>query len=254
MDYLVKFRNSEKWSSTIQNQRINAVKFFYEKLLNNPREIYDLPRAKKEFILPTVFSEGELKRIIFATENIKHRAILCLAYSAGLRISEIVALKMVDIDKDRMVITLRGAKGKKDRQVMLSEILYMILQKYYKEQKVKPKTWLFEGMYGEQYSVRSVAKMMQGAKQKAGIKKKGGIHALRHSFATHLLDGGADLRSIQEMLGHVSLQTTQRYTHVSMDYLMREYDKAHPRSKKASTHHDVSLAGTVPFYENSEEE
>lgn len=215
MDYLVKFRNRQNWSSTIQNQRINAIKFFFEKLLNRKRDVYDLPRAKKEFKLPTVFSEAELRRLILSTQNIKHRAILCLAYSAGLRISEIIALKMADIDKDRMVITLRGAKGKKDRQVMLSETLYSLLHTYYIEQKVKPKAYLFEGYNGEQYSTRSIGKMMAIAKEKAGIRKKGSIHALRHSFATHLLESGTDLMTIKDLLGHNSIQTTGIYTHVS---------------------------------------
>ena len=120
MDMLVRFRNSPKWSSTSQNQLINSIKFFFEKLLNRRTDYYDLPRAKKEFKLPTVFSEDELRRMILSLKNLKHRSILCLAYAAGLRISEIVELKIRDIDSGRMVITLRGAKGKKDRQVMLS--------------------------------------------------------------------------------------------------------------------------------------
>ena len=122
---------------------------------------------------------------------------------------------MVDIDKGRMVITLRAAKGKKDRQVMLSETLHVLLQKYYLEQKEKPKVYLFEGYRGEQYSVRSVGKIMAIAKEKAGIRKKGSIHALRHSFATHLLESGTDLMTIKDLLGHNSIQTTGIYTHVS---------------------------------------
>lgn len=215
MDFLVAYRNSGKWSSTVQNQLINSIKFFYEKLLNRPRVVYDLPRAKKEFTLPTVFSEDEMKRMILSTGNLKHRSILCLAYSAGLRISEIVSLKIVDIDRGRMVITLRGAKGKKDRQVMLSETLLALLGLYYKQEKVKPKVWLFEGQYGGQYSTRSIDEVMKKAKAKAGIKKKGSIHALRHSFATHLLEGGTDLITIKELLGHTSLRTTGIYAHVS---------------------------------------
>ena len=215
LDFLFQFRNNIKWSATSQNQLINAVKFFYEQLLNRSKEMYDLPRAKKPEQLPTVFSENELRKMILGTENLKHRAILCLAYSAGLRISEITDLKMVDIDRGRMVITLRSAKGKKDRQVMLSETLLTLLITYYEQEKRKPKVWLFEGINNEQYSVRSVAKIMEQAKQKAGIKKKGSIHALRHSFATHLLESGTDLITIKELLGHTSLRTTMIYTHVS---------------------------------------
>lgn len=215
MDFLVAYRNTEKWSSTIQNQLINAIKFFYEKVLNRPKQTYDLPRAKKEFKLPSVFSEDELKRMILATENLKHRAILCLAYSGGLRVSEIVNLKIGDIDNSRMVITLRAAKGKKDRQIMLSPVLLELLRAYYKAEKMKPKKWMFEGQYEGQYSVRSIEQIMKKAKAAAGIKKKGSIHAIRHSFATHLLEGGTDLMTIKELLGHNSLRTTAIYTHVS---------------------------------------
>ncbi|MEI6816467.1 MAG: site-specific integrase [Bacteroidota bacterium] len=215
MDFLVGYRNSKKWSATGQNQLISSIKFFYEQLLKRPKEVYELPRAKKEDKLPTVFSMEEVKRILMSPENLKHRCILCLAYSGGLRISEIVNLKIADIDSSRMVITLRQAKGKKDRQVMLSIALLEMLRNYIKEQKIRPSIWLFEGAKGAQYSVRSVAKIMDESKEKAGIKKKGGIHALRHSFATHLLEGGIDLITIKELLGHNSITTTAIYTHVS---------------------------------------
>lgn len=215
MDMLVRFRNSEKWSATSQNQLINAIKFFYEHLLNRPREYYALPRAQRVYMLPTVFSEEEILRIIRSTSNLKHKSIICLAYSAGLRISEIVQLKMRDIDRERMVITLRGAKGRKDRQVMLSPVLLELLGTYYKREECKPKVWLFEGQYGGQYSTRSIDEIMKKAKKLAGVTKKGSIHALRHSFATHLLEGGTDLMTIKELLGHNSLRTTGIYTHVS---------------------------------------
>ena len=213
LDFLVAFRKSTTWSATSQNQLINAIKFFYEKLLNRPKEYYDLPRPKKPEQLPTVFAESEVLAIIKATDNLKHKTILCLAYAGGLRISEIVNLKIGDIDSKRMVILLRQAKGKKDRIVMLSEKLLVMLRAYYN--KYKPKSWLFEGQQGEQYSTRSIAKMIQQCKRKAKVFKKGGIHAMRHSFATHLLEGGTDLLSIKMLLGHNSLRTTMQYTHVS---------------------------------------
>ena len=137
LDFLAAFRKSESWSATSQNQLINAIKFFYEKLLNRPREVYELPRAKKPYQLPTVFDESEVLAIIKATDNLKHKTILCLAYAGGLRISEIVNLKIYDVDSRRMVIVLRQAKGKKDRQVMLSEKLLIMFRAYYK--KYKPK-------------------------------------------------------------------------------------------------------------------
>jgi site-specific recombinase XerD len=219
MDFLLAYRNSEKWSATIQNQLINAIKFFYEQLLKRPNEFYDLPRAQKPEHLPSVFDEKEIKQLITATENLKHRSMLCLAYAGGLRVSEIVNMKIADIDSKRMVITLRQAKGKKDRQVMLSEKLLVLLREYFKE--FKPKLWLFEGQSGGQYSTRSVQEVIQQAKQKAGIKKKGSIHALRHSFATHLHEGGTDITSIKELLGHTSLRTTMIYTHVSRKQLAK---------------------------------
>ena len=221
MDFMLRLRNKTGWSSTQQNQLINAIKFFYEKLLKHPPDVYDLPRAKKEFKLPTVFSEEELKRILLATENLKHRSMLCLAYSAGLRISEIVNLKMQDIDRERMVITIRQAKGRKDRQVMLSAALLELLHIYYREEKNKPKVYLFEGQYAGQYSKRSIEHVMEQSKRKAGVRKKGSIHAIRHSFATHLMEGGTDLLTIKELLGHNSLTTTAIYTHVSKKHISK---------------------------------
>ena len=219
MDYLVMLRRKENWSSTHQNQVINAIKFFYEQVLKQPRTVYDLPRAKKEWKLPSVFAEEEVKGILTALENIKHKTILCLAYACGLRVSEIVNMKIKDIDSKRMVITVRQGKGKKDRQVMLSEKLLLLMREYFKE--YKPKVWLFEGQFGEQYSTRSAQLVLKDAKEKAGVTKKGSIHALRHSFATHLLEGGTDLISIKELLGHNSLSTTSIYTHVSKKQLSK---------------------------------
>lgn len=218
-EFLLRYRNSNHWSATVQNQLINSIKFFYEKVLRLEHAVYDLPRAKKPQQLPTVFSESEILSIIKSTENLKHKTILCLAYAAGLRISEIINLKIDDIDSKRMVITLRQAKGRKDRQVMLSEKLLIMMRAYYK--KYRPKTWMFEGQGGEQYGSRSISKVMEHCKQKAGIRKKGSIHALRHSFATHLLEGGTDLLSIKELLGHNSLRTTMLYTHVSKKHLSK---------------------------------
>jgi site-specific recombinase XerD len=219
LDFLYAYRQSNKWSATVQNQLINAIKFFYEKLLKRPAEQYDLPRPKKEQKLPAVFSEAEIKKMIEACENLKHRSMLCLAYAAGLRVSEIVNMKLNDIDSKRMVICIRQSKGRKDRQVMLSPKLLELLREYFKQ--YRPKQWLFEGQGGEQYSSRSIQLVIAAAKIKAGVKRKGSIHALRHSFATHLLEGGTDLLSIKELLGHTSLKTTLTYTHVSKKHLSR---------------------------------
>ena len=217
LDLLVRFRNSPRWSATSQNQFINAIKFFFEKLLDHPREVYELPRAKRPYQLPVVFSESEVLAIIKAANNLKHKTILCLAYAGGLRVSEIINMKIKDIDSKRMVMVLRQAKGKKDRIVMLSEKLLIMMRAYFKE--YKPKEWLFEGQDGEQYSTRSISKIMIVCKAKAKVTKKGSIHAFRHSFATHLLEAGTDILSIKELLGHNSLRTTMSYTHVSSKHI-----------------------------------
>lgn len=213
LDFLYAYRKSNKWSPTVQNQLINAIKFFYEQLLKRPAEHYDLPRAKEGQRLPSVFSASEIQKIIEACTNLKHRSMICLAYAGGLRVSEVVNLQIADVDSKRMVITVRHGKGNKDRQVMLSEKLLIILREYFRQ--YKPKIWLFEGKPGERYSDRSVQLVLQQAKRKAGIRKRGSIHALRHSFATHLLESGTDLLSIKALLGHNSLRTTMMYTHVS---------------------------------------
>ncbi len=219
MEMLVRFRNSGKWSATWQNQFISSIKFFYEKVLKQPTQMYDLPRAKKPFQLPSIFAEEEILKMVTLTENLKHKSMLCLAYAGGLRVSEVTNLKIADVDSKRMVLTLRQAKGKKDRQVMLSEKLLHLLRNYFLE--YKPKVFLFEGLNQEQYSNRSVQQIIQQAKKRAGITKKGSIHALRHSFATHLYEGGTDLISIKELLGHSSLKTTAIYTHVSKKHLSK---------------------------------
>lgn len=219
MEMLIRFRNSKKWSATSQNQFISAIKFFFEKVLKRKREVYDFPRAEKPFQLPTVFDETEIVAIFNACENLKHKTIMMLAYSGGLRVSEIVNLKIADIDSKRMVITLRQAKGKKDRQVMLSEKLLILFRNYFLE--FKPKLYLFEGQAGGIYTSRSIEMVIQRAKKKAGITKKGSIHALRHSFATHLMEAGTDIMMIKELLGHSNIQTTSIYTHVSKKNLSK---------------------------------
>jgi site-specific recombinase XerD len=174
---------------------------------------FELPRPKKPLILPKVISEEDVKRIIDCTVNIKHKAILMLGYGCGMRVSEIVQLKIKNIDSSRMAILIERAKGKKDRMVTLPATLLTVLREYYKQ--FRPEKYLFEGQKGEMYSIRSVQSVFKSAKLKAKVNKQGGIHALRHSYATHLLEAGTDIRIIQELLGHNELKTTMRYTHVS---------------------------------------
>ena len=203
-----------KVSSSFQNQVINAIKFYYEKVCGGKRLPYiTIDRPFKEKVLPTVLSEEEVQRIINCVKNIKHKAILLTIYSAGLRISEVVNLKIADIDSKRKAIIIKGAKGKKDRNSILSDKLLINLRDYFKQ--YKPKVWLFEGQTGEQYSETSIQHIFRNACNDAGIMKKATVHTLRHSFATHLLERGTDLRYIQELLGHSSSKTTEIYTHIT---------------------------------------
>jgi integrase/recombinase XerD len=173
-----------------------------------------LHRPKREKKLPNVLSKEEIKKILEMPMNIKHRTMLSLIYSCGLRCGELLKMKPKDIDSKRMLVMIRLAKGKKDRIVPLSEKVLQLLREYYK--RYRPKEWLFEGQkVGEAYSERSLQLVLKHAIEKAGIKKPVSLHWLRHSYATHLLESGTDLRYIQELLGHKSSKTTEIYTHVS---------------------------------------
>jgi len=202
-----------KVSTSYQNQAINAVKFYYERVLGGHRKVYLVERPREEKTLPIVLSEKEIGDLLKATENIKHKSILMLAYSAGLRLSELINVKLTDIDSQRMQIRVEQAKGNKDRYSLLSNRLLELLREYFLA--YKPKIWLFEGAKGGQYSVNSIQAIMKESVKKAGIKKKVSVHTLRHSFATHLLENGTDLRYIQVLLGHASSKTTEVYTHIT---------------------------------------
>lgn len=192
-----------------------------EQVLKRERFFWDIPRPKKPLLLPKLLNEKELSKLFNALENKKHKAMLFTAYSAGLRVSEIVNLKIADIDSGRMQIMVANAKGKKDRYVNLSPVLLDILRKYIVEYKPSPKIYLFES---EQtltaYPTRTVQQIFSTAKHKAGIRKEVGIHSLRHSFATHLLDKGTDIKYIKDLLGHFNIKTTERYLHVSKKQLV----------------------------------
>ncbi|MFM7022468.1 MAG: site-specific tyrosine recombinase/integron integrase [Flavobacteriales bacterium] len=207
--YLVK-RNV---SASYQNQAINAIKFYFEKVLGQQRKYYQIDRPFKENKLPSVLSIEEVKAIIQSIDNFKHRCIIQLIYSAGLRIGELCNLKIQDIDKIRMLIHVKGGKGKKDRYTLLSPQILQHLREYYIQ--YQPKEYLFEGQFGGAYSERSIQTIFNEACQKAKILKPATVHTLRHSFATHLLENGTDLRYIQSLLGHSSSKTTEVYTHVT---------------------------------------
>ena len=213
MSYLLWLIEKKQYSEMQVHTAINAIKFYFEKVLNRATEFYDLPSPKKPYKLPSILAEEEVITIMQKIENIKHRTMIITGYAAGLRVSEIVNLKVADIDSKRMMIHIHGAKGKKDRMVPLSKKLLETLREYYKA--YKPKAFLFEGQSGGAYSTRSVQLILKEAKLNSNITKKGSTHMLRHSYATHLMESGTDIRIIQELLGHNSIMTTMMYTHVS---------------------------------------
>ncbi len=205
----------ENKSNSYINQTINSIKFYYEVVMGMPNRFYSIERPRKEQKLPQVLSKEEILAIIANTNNIKHRCIVSLLYSAGLRRSELLDLKVEDIDSKRMLIHIKNAKNNKDRYSLLSETALKELRIYYKEWK--PKKYLFEGMLEQKYSVESVAKIVRRAGDKAGIRRRVTPHMLRHSFATHLLENGTDIRYIQSLLGHSSTKTTEIYTQVAVN-------------------------------------
>jgi integrase/recombinase XerD len=217
-DDLIRYNNeyvlANGLSVSYQNQIVNAIKLFFLTVEDRKIDIDRIHRPKRPKVLPNVLSKKEVKALLEANANIKHRVMLCLIYSCGLRRSELLHLKPHDIDSMRNVVVIRQAKGKKDRIVPLSPKILEMLRTYYTY--YKPKTWLFEGQIkGEQLSENTLRYALASARLKAGIDKPVTLHWLRHSYATHLLESGTDLRYIQEMLGHNSSRTTEIYTHVS---------------------------------------
>lgn len=212
-DYFLYCLHKEKMRERKLNGKINAIKFYFEQVLHRPRMFFDIPRPKKPSVLPKMLSKSEVKKLFTVTNNLKHNIALQLCYGMGLRVSEVVNLKIVNIDSKRMVVHVTGAKGKKDRYVPLPKSILPKLREYYL--CYKPKKYLFEGQYGGPYARSSLQQVFRNTMRKAGIKKKIGIHGLRHSYATHLLEAGADMRFIQELLGHNSIKTTQIYTKVT---------------------------------------
>jgi len=195
------------------HSRINAVKFYFEKICHRPQLFFDIPRPKKRKRLPKTLNKKEIKTLFKVTINPKHLLILKLCYGMGLRVGEIVKLKVEDIDMERMQVHIQSGKGKKDRYVRLPESVFPELKLYLNS--YKPSEFLFEGQGGGQYSVRSAQLVFKNAMKKAGIKKSVGIHGLRHSYATHLLEMGTDISFIQKLLGHNDIKTTLLYTQVS---------------------------------------
>jgi integrase/recombinase XerD len=218
-DDMVRFVNEyvipRKLSYTFQNQVISAAKLFFRHIHKTDLDVESFERPRREKKLPNVLSRQEVRKIIESPSNLKHRAMLSLIYACGLRRGELLNLKPGDIDTGRGVLIIRQSKGKKDRIVPISEKLLILLREYYKY--YKPEKYLFEGQVkGEMYSAVSLMKVLVAACDKAGITKPVTLHWLRHSYATHLLESGTDLRYIQVLLGHSSSRTTEIYTHVSI--------------------------------------
>ena len=207
------YLTQQKRSKSFINSSINAIKFYYEVVMGMPNRFYSVSRPRKDEKLPKVLSKVEILKMIELTTNIKHKCIISLLYSAGLRRSELLSLKIEHIDSKRMIIKVLGAKGNKDRNTLLSKNVLEDLRNYFKE--YRPQEFLFEGEKGGQYSGKSIENIVKQAAVRAGIKNHVSPHILRHSFATHLLEAGTDLRYIQVLLGHNSTRTTEIYTHVA---------------------------------------
>jgi integrase/recombinase XerD len=208
----------QKLGESTIHSRLNAVKFYFEQVLHGEKFYWDIPRPKKAFKLSKVISEEKILKGIFTLENLKHRALLLTAYSAGLRVSEVVAIKLTDVDSDRMQIRIEAAKGKKDRMVTLGKATLQILREYFRV--YKPAKYLFEGQNGNgPYSTKSAQSVFNKVFKQMGLAPTISFHSLRHSYATHLLENGTDIKFIQELLGHNDIRTTLRYTHVSKKQL-----------------------------------
>lgn len=201
-------------SASYQNQIVNAIKLFFQTIRDTKMMVDKIHRPKRAKVLPNVLSKEEIKLILNAHSNIKHKMMLSLIYSCGLRCGELLALQPVHIDSKRNLVLLKNSKGKKDRIAPLSPKILEMLREYYTV--CKPSNYLFEGQIkGQPYDARSLQQVLKQALKKVGIAKPVSLHWLRHSFATHLLESGTDLRYIQELLGHNSSKTTEIYTHVS---------------------------------------
>ena len=212
--YFLAAMDGERLSASSVNQAFNAFRFLYVETLKKPFVIGGIPRPRTDKKLPVILSQSEVRRIIESSRNVKHKAMLMLVYSAGLRVGELVHLEPRDIDATRGLIHVRAGKGRKDRYTVLSPLVLEQLRSYWRI--YRPLRWLFEGERpGKPYAVRSAETVFEKAVDAAGIGKEVSIHSLRHSFATHLLESGVDLRYIQVLLGHASSKTTEIYTHVS---------------------------------------
>jgi integrase/recombinase XerD len=213
--YLVHLVSERRLSRSQYVLQLNALRHLYQDTLGRPNSLADLPRPKREQRLPVVLSRDEVRRLFSVVTNLKHRALFMVAYDAGLRLSEILSLRAEDIDSQRRVIRVRQGKGHKDRYARLTPELLGLLREYWRA--YRPPAWLFPGASPDkQYDLATPGQVLKQACRRAGITKRISMHTLRHSFATHLLESGTNLRVIQKLLGHGSINTTALYTHVSL--------------------------------------
>ena len=213
-NYMLHLLDERESSHSYVNQALSAVKIYFKEVCHRNDISFNLPRPKKQKTLPEILSKEEVARILSCVQNSKHKAILYLVYSSGLRVGEVVRLRIGDLDPERMLLRVEQGKGRKDRYTLLSPVALAAVNKYIAREE--PEDWLFPGgSEGSFLTERSVQNVFRDACEKAGITKAATVHTLRHSFATHLLESGTDLRYIQELLGHSSSKTTEIYTHVS---------------------------------------
>lgn len=212
--YLLRLIEREEISASFQNQTISAIKLLFEWVIKRPQLLEDLPRPRRGRRLPAVMSRNATENILNAVGNLKHQTLLVLMYAAGLRVGEVVRLQVDDLDEGRGLIRVKSGKGNKDRYTLYSTLAQQLVRAYRRE--YQPQKWLFPGAQpGRHLTERSVQQIVVQVRKKTGLGVQVTSHTLRHSFATHLLENGTDLRYIQELLGHSSPKTTQIYTHVS---------------------------------------
>lgn len=215
--FLLYLTQERKLSFSTFNQALNALRFFFREVLKRPLILEGLHCQRPPRRLPVVMSAGEVKSLLEGAGSLRDRALLETAYATGMRVSEVTRLLVTDIDSQRMTVRIEQGKGRKDRYVMLSSSLLETLREYWRSSK--PRVFLFPGVKGRALCISTAQKAFDKARLQAGIKKSVSFHTLRHSFATHLLEDGANVRKIQALLGHRSLQTTELYTHLCENYL-----------------------------------
>ena len=211
--YILYLVETIKCSESVQNNTINAIKIYYNSVLNKPIDDFYIPRPRRAKTIPKILNESEVTRILKSIDDLRDKCMIFLIYSAGLSPSEVIYLKITDVDSDEMRIFISSAKGNKDRYVILSDKLLKLLREYFK--KYRPREWLFESNPGLRYSKRNLQKSFQIAVKKSVITKPATLTILKNSFAVHLLEKGFDVRYIQQMLGHKHAKTTMKYLRVS---------------------------------------